>query len=642
MDREEPALVTGTVAPGRRPARPVSRGVVLGFALAFATLLANAILSYLNVRRLAANDELVARSHEVLTQLEGLLSGLKDAETGQRGYLLTGEDAYLEPYRDARGQIGDRLRRLQTLTADSPGYVQELAALRGLIDDKLRELELTIDLRKADFEAARRLVRTGEGKAKMDAVRDRVGELEQEEHRRLDERAADSRASYHKAVVTDLFTVLLCIGVVAAAYVLARRELVARAEAETALRRSQERLGLAQSAGRIGAFEWDLGTDRSVWTEELEALYGLPPGGLGAGRDGWRQRLHPEDRAATERAYARAADDGEFETEFRVVRPDGAVRWVAGRGQVFRDGAGRPVRLLGVNMDITDRKEAEDGLCRAYEELEARVRERTTELAAANDALRRSNSELEMFASVASHDLQEPLRKIQAFGDRLQTKFAATLGEQGREYLERMLAAAGRMRTLIDDLLTYSRVTTKAQPFAPVDLARVAREVVSDLEGRVQQTGGRVELGELPTVEADPLQMRQLLQNLAGNALKFHRPAEPPVVRVWGEVTDGPPGPHCRLYVKDNGIGFDEVYLDRIFQLFQRLHGRHEYEGTGMGLAICRKIAERHGGSITAHSAPGQGATFVVTLPLAPQAGVNGGGDGEPAGAKRQAEEVRT
>lgn len=228
--------------------------------------------------------------------------------------------------------------------------------------------------------------------------------------------------------------------------------------------------------------------------------------------------------------------------------------------------------------------------------------------------LRRSNRELEEFARIASHDLQEPLRKIQAFGDRLVTMLGAGLGEQGRDYLARMQAAAKRMSTLINDLLTYSRVTTKAQPFVRVDLGQIAREVSSDLEARIDETLGRVELGDLPAIEADPLQMRQLLQNLIGNALKFHRKDIPPVVRVAGE--QGENAQTVRLSVTDNGIGFDMKYLDRIFDVFQRLHGRTEYAGTGLGLAVCRKLVERHGGAITATSAPEQGSTFIVTLPV--------------------------
>ncbi len=237
-----------------------------------------------------------------------------------------------------------------------------------------------------------------------------------------------------------------------------------------------------------------------------------------------------------------------------------------------------------------------------------------------------SNRELQDFAYVASHDLQEPLRKIQAFGDRLEAKHGQSLDERGRDYLARMQNAAGRMQTLINDLLTYSRVTTKAQPFQTVDLEQVARGVVSDLEVRIEQVGGRVEVGDLPTIEADPTQIRQLLQNLISNGLKFHRQDETPIVTVRatccnghqeGQAGDSLDDPKfCRIMVEDNGIGFDEKYADRIFQVFQRLHGRGEYEGTGIGLATSRKIAERHGGDIAAKSKPGQGATFIVTLPV--------------------------
>ncbi|HLF26004.1 MAG TPA: cache domain-containing protein [Anaerolineae bacterium] len=265
---------------------------------------------------------------------------------------------------------------------------------------------------------------------------------------------------------------------------------------------------------------------------------------------------------------------------------------------------------------------------RLYEEVRQELADRVRAeeaLALKAQELARSNTELEQFAYTASHDLREPLRKIHAFGDRLKTKYYAELGEQGQDYLARMQSAADRMQTLIDDLLTYSRITTKAQPFVPTDLNQVARDVLADLETRTEQVGGRVELSPLPTLEVDPTQMRQLLQNLIGNALKFHRPDEPPLVKVYGRYLNGQTDPAAangngqgvyQLSVEDNGIGFDEKYCERIFQVFQRLHSRAEYEGSGIGLATCRKIVERHGGSITAASILGQGATFNVTLPL--------------------------
>jgi PAS domain S-box-containing protein len=255
----------------------------------------------------------------------------------------------------------------------------------------------------------------------------------------------------------------------------------------------------------------------------------------------------------------------------------------------------------------------------AYRNMNLR-REAEEALLKKTNALARSNKELEDFASIASHDLQEPLRKIQAFGDRLKGKWAEVLGPQGLDYLERMQHAAGRMQTLITDLLSFSRVTTKANPFVQVDLAKVANEVVSDLEIRITQVGGKVEIDDLPIIEADPTQMRQLFQNLIGNAMKFHKKDEPPLVHIQsqyvnGDHTSDSQDRWIRLTVSDNGIGFDEKYVEKIFSIFQRLHSHSEYEGTGVGLAICQKIAARHYGRITAESTFGKGTNFIITLP---------------------------
>ncbi len=253
----------------------------------------------------------------------------------------------------------------------------------------------------------------------------------------------------------------------------------------------------------------------------------------------------------------------------------------------------------------------------------ASSRRAESQLAAYARELERSNRELADFAYVASHDLQEPLRKIQAFGDRLAEGSGEALGETGRDSLQRMQAAAQRMSALIHALLDYSRVGTRPAPFVPVDLAQAARDAESDLAVRLQSTGGRVEIGPLPEIEADGTMIRQLLQNLVGNAVKFHRPGVPPVVRVEGRLLDADEAPPtdaaeawAELAVRDNGIGFEPRFAERIFVPFQRLHGRGEYDGTGMGLAICRRIAERHGGTLEARGEPGEGSVFLVRLPV--------------------------
>jgi PAS domain S-box-containing protein len=308
----------------------------------------------------------------------------------------------------------------------------------------------------------------------------------------------------------------------------------------------------------------------------------------------------PEDREKTKAGLLRRIADEQplvpLEREYK--RRDGNSVVMEIHQKRIRDSAGRAIGLRTFLLDITQRKRAEQTL---HEQAEK---------------LARSNAELEQFAYVASHDLQEPLRKIQAFGDRLKGKHESSLGPEGVDYLTRMQNAAARMQVLIQDLLSLSRVASHAKPFAAVDLADVAAMVISDLEVRITERNGRVEASGLPVVFGDRGQLAQLFQNLIGNGLKFQKPGENPVVKVSGEaVTLSDGAAAWRITVEDNGIGFDEKYRDRIFQIFQRLHGRNEYEGTGIGLAICRKIVERHGGVIAAHSSPGAGAKFVITLP---------------------------
>jgi light-regulated signal transduction histidine kinase (bacteriophytochrome) len=229
------------------------------------------------------------------------------------------------------------------------------------------------------------------------------------------------------------------------------------------------------------------------------------------------------------------------------------------------------------------------------------------------NSLARSNAELERFAYVASHDLQEPLRKVLAFGDRLKKCNADRLTEQGRDYLERIQSAAYRMHNLINDLLTYSRVTSKPQPFSRVNLSRVLEEVLSDLEVKVAQTGATIHLGKLPALDADSVQIHQLFLNLMGNALKFHRAGVPPELKIYGEITEEN---SVEIVVADNGIGIESSQFERIFGVFEKLHGRDEYEGSGIGLAICQKIVEHHGGAIRIQSDVGEGTQFFIRLPL--------------------------
>jgi signal transduction histidine kinase len=269
--------------------------------------------------------------------------------------------------------------------------------------------------------------------------------------------------------------------------------------------------------------------------------------------------------------------------------------------------------LLAVRKSMKKEQQYLMDLVEAKASLEYKVSERTAALQHFSNELKRSNRELQDFAFVASHDLQEPLRKIRAFGDRLQQTFGEKLGDQGADYISRMQLASERMSRLINDLLSFSRITTKAKPFLPVSLNKVAEEAVDDLEVAIEEAEATVTIGALPEIEADFFQIKQLFQNLIANGIKFRRPGVPPVI----DVSADPPRAgeeKVTIRFRDNGIGFDEIFLDRIFLPFQRLHSKAEYSGTGIGLAICRRVAERHGGSLTATSKPDRGSTFIVTL----------------------------
>lgn len=288
-----------------------------------------------------------------------------------------------------------------------------------------------------------------------------------------------------------------------------------------------------------------------------------------------------------------------WEGEIRNRAKDNTYYWVHTTIVPFMDENNKPQKYVSVRYEITERKLAEEQL-RIY-----------------SKKLEMSNKELQDFASIAAHDLQEPLRKIQSFSLRLKSKAKEILTDEPMEYVNRIQNSAQRMQTLINDLLSYSRVTTKARPFSLVDLNETMVQVMCDLEIRLEQTRGKVKWEPFPKIEADATQMHQLFQNLIGNALKFSRPSIDPNVSISAKVINNSASkPICQITFKDNGIGFDEKYLDRIFTIFQRLHGRHEYEGSGVGLSICRKIVERHGGSITATSTPGEGASFIVSMPL--------------------------
>ncbi len=357
----------------------------------------------------------------------------------------------------------------------------------------------------------------------------------------------------------------------------------------------------------FGTFEWIMGVDKVFWSAGVYRIYEIEDKQLVINRKVASHFIHPQDRAATEDATANAVVNGtDVNLEYRIITAKKKIKIIHSLARVIKDHEGKAVKLIGSIRDVTVQRNIEQNLKDKVEELN------------------HSNKELEEFAFVASHDMQEPLRKITTFSDRLFEKYKDVLAGDGLMYLSRMVASAENMRLLINNLLDFSKISKNKQPFEPVNLNLILKQVKTDLELIIEETGTVINSSSLPMVEAIPSQMKQLFANICSNAIKFRKPDVSPLITIETTRLSDIEKNHFELQlheayykisITDNGIGFEDEYSTRIFQVFQRLHGKSEYPGSGIGLAICKKILEYHHGVIFAENIPNTGARFVFILP---------------------------
>lgn len=368
---------------------------------------------------------------------------------------------------------------------------------------------------------------------------------------------------------------------------------------DRAIRESHERLNLALKASGVGTWVWDIEGQGIGWDEFTYPLFGLQPGAFSGSFDAFLELVHRDDRdrVRADMQGAVASNDA-YESAFRVLWPDGTIRDLSARGKVLPDASGQVRRMTGVFWDITERKRAEERMKALLVELE------------------RSNKELELFAYVASHDLQEPLRMVSSYTQLLERRYSDKLDDDAREFIGYAVDGASRMQRLINDLLDFSRVSTRGRPLTLTDLGEILGTVRANLSVAMEEAGAVLTNEEMPQIMADAGQVGQLMQNLIGNAIKF-RNGKGPHVHVSAQERDH----EWEISVRDDGIGIEPEYFGRIFVIFQRLHAKGDYPGTGIGLALCKRIVERHGGRIWVESTPHEGSKFSFTIPKRDLAG---------------------
>lgn len=390
------------------------------------------------------------------------------------------------------------------------------------------------------------------------------------------------------------------------------RDITERKQAEQALRLAEAkyRTLVEQLPAITYIVEYGQPTQTTYISPQVETLLGYSPAEWLADQKLWRKLLHPDDKERVLAAVEQADATGEsLNIEYRLFTRAGDIVWVQNRWAIL---VGEHA-VHGLMFDITGRKKIEQALQVERERLADAVNERTAalaELEIISQELKRSNQELEQFAYIASHDLKEPLRMVTNYLQLLTNYYANQLDERAKEFIAFAGDGAGRMRLLIDGLLAYSRVGTQGRPFAPTDCAQALQNALTNLQIAIEESRATITVNPLPSVMADEVQLTQLFQNLVGNAIKFRGQALPQI-----DIGATQHNSEWRFWVRDNGIGLDPAFAGRIFIIFQRLHTREEYAGAGLGLAICKRIVERHGGRIWVESQPGQGATFYFTIP---------------------------
>lgn len=581
--------------------------IKISFFIALAIIAIAGGITYMTTNNLSKSSNLVVETYIVNVELEQILSYLKDAETGQRGFIITNDSLYLEPYLESREKINNSFAELKELTRNNKLQQNNLRALSSLIDNRLNHFEksswfsVNNDLKNPKFDAV-----FLEGKDLMDKIRRKIGDMIDYELNELARRQEDYKTDARLTPVFLFVLILLSIGLVLLAYDRISKDIRVLKKSNEELEIFKESANQSEIISRHGNWILNMEENSYTYSDNLFRLLGEQPQSFKPELDTFMGYVHPDDVEQLEKDVEDMIENEHLPfVNYRIIQKSGNIRYFKSYGQILILSGVK--KLIGTTTDVTEEIES-------YKLLEER-----------NSELERNNKELSAFNHVASHDLQEPLRKIQTFLSRLIDKESENISENGQMYISRIQNAATRMRTLIDDLLQFSRTNKTEKVFETANINILLESAKQDLAEAISDSNAMITADKFPVMQVIPFQIQQLFSNLIGNSIKYQKKDTTPKIAITYQRINAieedklikPKREHYhKLTFTDNGIGFDNQYAEKIFVLFNRLHSKSDFSGTGIGLSICKKIVDNHKGYIFANGTEDKGAVFEVFLPI--------------------------
>lgn len=578
------------------------------FVIAVFILLFISSISYKHNRDTHESSKLVLHTYEINIELERLISSVKDAEIGQNGYIITQNESYLTPYNFSRDKVNKSFIDLKKLTIDNKKQQKNLKNLFDLVTKRYNCLEDALKYNSTENYNKEKLDNSLQrGRVLMANIRLQVDKMKEIEKSFLSTR----QKNYENEIsLTPLFS-LSVFGVALILIILSYRQINRDIErlkvTNKKLLISTRLMDEAEIIGNFSTWQWDLISDKVHYSDNQFRLLGLKPEAFVPEKETFINFVHPDDKEAVSNSMLNIIENKKLPLiYYKIIKENGTVRYFKSIGKLLDENEGNSQIILGISFDITDEHD------------------QNIELFQRNKALEASNQELASFNHVASHDLQEPLRKIQTFISRFSDEDKEALSPRGRDYIEKINSSSKRMRVLIDDLLLFSRTNTTKKEVIKANLNELLENAKNELAEVIKEKQATITSEKLPKLNVIPYQIEQLIINLIGNSLKYSSENLPPTITITHDKvhsSDYPDllNPNTKKYHKitftDNGMGFDPQFKNSIFVLFKRLHSKNDYPGTGIGLAICKKIMDNHDGYITAESEPQKGAVFSVFLP---------------------------